>query len=108
MEKEFYPEFERPDLINLERHNIYLRLAIDGKASKPFSALTLPPFFKFERQGNKDKIIEVTRTRYAKKREEIEGKIGRWGIGNIKGKEKCNDKNNILPFRFYSGARGKQ
>jgi hypothetical protein len=80
LEKEFYPEFEREDLINQDKHNIYLRLAIDGKSSKPFSALTLPPFFKFERQGNKDKIIEVSRMRYARKRKEIEGKIWRWSM----------------------------
>jgi len=78
LEKEFYPEFERQDLINQDKHNIYLKLAIDGKASKPFSAMTLPPFFKFERQGNKEKIIEGSRVRYSKTREEIEGKIEKW------------------------------
>jgi type IV secretory pathway TraG/TraD family ATPase VirD4 len=79
LEKEFYPEFEREDLINQDKHNIYLRLAIDGKSSKPFSALTLPPFFKFERQGNKDNIIEGSRQRYSIKRAEMEEKIGKWG-----------------------------
>ncbi|MBE9592119.1 MAG: hypothetical protein IMF19_01440, partial [Proteobacteria bacterium] len=93
---------------NQDKHNIYLKLAIDGKSSKPFSALTLPPFFKFERQGNKDKIIEVSRMRYARKRKEIEGKIGRWDIEDSRGKEKCNCKNNILPLRFHSGTKGKQ
>ena len=44
--------------------------------------------------------------RYSKNREEIEGKIGRWGGGSING-EKCNDKNNILPLRFHSVAKGK-
>jgi type IV secretory pathway TraG/TraD family ATPase VirD4 len=77
--KEFYPEFKREDLTNHDKYHIYLKLAIDGKSSKPFSALTLPPFFKFNRQGNKEKIIEMSRMRYARKREEIEGKIGRWG-----------------------------
>jgi hypothetical protein len=79
LEKEFYPDFEKEDLINQDKHHIYLKLAIDGKTSKPFSGLTLSPFFKFERQGNKDKIIEGSRMRYAIKRKGIEGKIGRWG-----------------------------
>jgi type IV secretory pathway TraG/TraD family ATPase VirD4 len=106
--KEFYPEFKREDLTNHDKYHIYLRLAIDGKASKPFSALTLPPFFKFEREGNKDKIIEVSRMRYSIKRKEMEEKIEKWGIGDISGKEKCNGKNNIPPLRFHSGRKGKQ
>ena len=95
LEKEFYPEFERQDLINQDKHNIYLKLAIDGKTSKPFSALTLPPFFKFERQGNKDKIIESSRQRYSIKRKEIEGKIGRWG-----GDDKGNKENKQAQLSF--------
>ena len=76
--KEFYPDFEKEDLINQDKHHIYLKLAIDGKTSKPFSGLSLLPFYKFERQGNKEKVIEVSRMRYAKKREEIKGKIEKW------------------------------
>ena len=104
LEKEFYPEFEKEDLINQDKHHIYLKLAIDGKASRPFSGLTLPPFFKFERQGNKDKIVEASRQKYSIKRKEIEGKIGRWGRESENG-EKCNYKNNILPLKFHSGGR---
>ena len=52
---EFYPEFGREDLIAHDKHHIYLKLAIDGKASKPFSALSFPPFVKF---GHK-KIVRV-------------------------------------------------
>ena len=43
LEKEFAPPFSRQDLVDQPKHHIYLRLAIDGKASKPFSAVTLPP-----------------------------------------------------------------
>ncbi len=39
--EEFYPVFRRTDLINLPAYGIYLRLMIDGDASKPFSADTL-------------------------------------------------------------------
>ena len=63
--KEFYPEFKREDLTNHDKYHIYLRLAIDGKSSKPFSALTLPPFNKFKSQGNRDEIIKVSRQRYS-------------------------------------------
>lgn len=41
MEKEFYPEFKASDFTSLPNHSIYLRLMIDGKPSKPFSADTV-------------------------------------------------------------------
>lgn len=40
LEKEFYPEFRASDLVNLPNYHIYLKLMIDGKVSKPFSAVT--------------------------------------------------------------------
>lgn len=43
LEKEFLPEFSGEDLINQDKYHIYLRMAINGKTSKPFSAITLPP-----------------------------------------------------------------
>ena len=49
---------------------------IDGIASNPFSATTLPPLSKAE--DNEDKIIRVSRERYAKSREVVEDKIMRW------------------------------
>jgi hypothetical protein len=45
--KEFYPEFKKEDLINLKKFRIYLKMSINGKSSKPFSAKTLSPFFSF-------------------------------------------------------------
>lgn len=41
MEKEFYPEFKAIDFFSLANYEIYLRLMIDGKPSKPFSAITV-------------------------------------------------------------------
>ncbi len=41
--EEFYPKFNQEDLINLPCYSIYLKLMIDGKTSKPFSADSLPP-----------------------------------------------------------------
>jgi DNA helicase HerA-like ATPase len=40
MAKEMYPEFDVEDFINLPNYKIYLKLMIDGKPSRPFSALT--------------------------------------------------------------------
>jgi len=41
--REFAPEFETEDLLNLPNYTIYLKLMIDGAPSRPFSALTLRP-----------------------------------------------------------------
>ena len=41
MAKEMYPEFDVEDFINLANHHIYLKLMIDGKPSRPFSAITI-------------------------------------------------------------------
>ncbi|GGI58456.1 hypothetical protein GCM10011444_27650 [Winogradskyella haliclonae] len=41
MEKEFYPVFKAIDFVSLANYSIYLRLMIDGKPSKPFSADTI-------------------------------------------------------------------
>ena len=37
---EFYPEISASDLVNLPNYGFYLKLMIDGKVSKPFSAET--------------------------------------------------------------------
>ncbi len=77
LEKEFIPEFTIEDLVNLDKYNIYLKLMIDGVAGRPFSAVTLPPLSQQE-ESNREKIIKVSRERYAFKREKIEEKIERW------------------------------
>ncbi len=77
LEKEFLPEFNADDLVNLDKYSIYLKLMIDGAASKAFSATTLPPFGKVEK-SHKDKIIKLSQERYTMPREEVERKIAKW------------------------------
>src|SRR5574340_293903 len=74
LEKHFYPKFNMQDLINHGKHHLYLTLAINGKTSHPFSAVTLHPFYNFTPQGNREKIIMASRSKYAGKRKEIERK----------------------------------
>jgi len=74
--KEFVPFFTEEDLVNLAKWQIYLKLMIDGVASTPFSANTLRPVDID--YGNREKIIRVSRERFAKPREVIEDKISRW------------------------------
>jgi len=77
LEKEFLPEFNIDNLVNLDKYNIYLKLMIDGAASRAFSATTLPPLPKLEK-SYKDKIIKASQERYTTPRKEIEDKIARW------------------------------
>lgn len=61
--KEFYPEFDQTDLINLPRYTIYLKLMIDGTTSRPFSATTNS--MTGTRFDNGNKIIEHCRRIYS-------------------------------------------
>ena len=83
LEKEFTPEFSIQDLVNLENYNIYLRLMIDGFTSRPFSATTLSPTAKGKTTGQRDKMIEVSRERYANSQKEVEEKITKWSGTDI-------------------------
>ena len=84
--KEFIPTFVEEDLINLPKFHIYLKLMIDGVASRPFSALTLSPIAVST--GSLEKVVKVSRERYAQSRDKIEDKIARWsGMVIIQGDE---------------------
>jgi CxxC-x17-CxxC domain-containing protein len=77
LEKEFQPEFTAQDLINLEKYHICIKLMIDGVASSPFSAITLPKREKPEK-SYKDVIIRISRQRYGTERNIVEEKIEKW------------------------------
>jgi type IV secretory pathway TraG/TraD family ATPase VirD4 len=49
LEREFRPEFKMRDLVEQGKYHIYLKMAINGKTSGPFSAFTLPPFAVFKK-----------------------------------------------------------
>jgi hypothetical protein len=74
--REFTPTFTEEDIVNLSKFHIFLKLMIDGVASMPFTATTMPPIGS--PTGSAEKVIRVSRERYAKKKEVIEEKILRW------------------------------
>ena len=76
--KEFTPTFTEEDLVSLPKYEMYLKLMIDGIASDPFSARGLAPLPEEEKTGNVEKVIKVTRERYAKGKKVVEDKIMRW------------------------------
>ncbi len=77
LERELAPEFFVQDLVSLDFASIYIKLMIDGIASRPFSAATLPPI-QSSFESCREKIIKVSRERYASSRKEIEEKISKW------------------------------
>jgi len=75
--KEFEPIFTEVDIVNLPKYQILLKLMINGVASDPFSAITLPPNPEYL-TGNSEKTIKVSRERYSNPVSEVEEKISRW------------------------------
>jgi CxxC-x17-CxxC domain-containing protein len=87
LEKEFEPVFTMNDLVNLAKYDIYLKLMIDGVSGDAFSATSLTPMAAVEK-SNLEKIIKVSRERYASKREAVEDKISKWsGVDKFNNEE---------------------
>ncbi|MDP1629162.1 MAG: TraM recognition domain-containing protein, partial [bacterium] len=77
LENEFSPEFTADDLVNLALGDIYLKLMIDGVASRPFSAHGIPPM-PIPTQSFKNEIIEKSRQKYSAPRAQVEEVIRKW------------------------------
>jgi CxxC-x17-CxxC domain-containing protein len=90
LEKEFLPTFTAEDLVNLTKYDTYMKLMIDGVSSTPFSASGLPPVTG--PTDNRDKVIRVSRERYAKPKEIVEEKIIRWSGMQVVGAEEKSDE----------------
>lgn len=73
LEKEFSPVFNANDLVNLSMFNIYIKLSIDNLTTDAFSAQTLP--LPADKNNIQDKIINMSRERYASDVKFVEEKI---------------------------------
>ncbi len=74
MAKEFKPTFNEFDLVNVDRYNAYLKLMIQGTASKPFNMATYPLL----RNGSEETakaIRQLSRLKYGRPRAEVEEEI---------------------------------
>lgn len=78
LEREYMPHFTQTDLVNLDKYNAYIRLMIDGTASKPFSMTTIPFGSLWSKYEERAKILRVSRERYGRPRSAVEEKISRW------------------------------
>ncbi len=77
LEKEFSPEFMATDIVNLEKFTIYLKLMVDGIATRPFWARTLYPFAVPE-DSDPEAVLAVSRGKYSVPREKVESAIVEW------------------------------
>ncbi len=76
LETEFAPTFTPEDLVGLAKFQMYLKLMVDGVTTPPFSANSLPPIARHA--DSAEKVIRVSRERYAEPRQVIEQKILKW------------------------------
>jgi hypothetical protein len=111
LEKEFEPVFMQNDFVNLAKFNFYIKLMIDGIAGDGFSANTVP--FDAQPTGNNEKVLRVSRERYANPREEVEDKISRWSgvfdAKDIPDEEKPKPKFVYTPkYKPAPGSRGSR
>ncbi|MBI2463982.1 type IV secretion system DNA-binding domain-containing protein [Candidatus Peregrinibacteria bacterium] len=86
MAKEYTPVFEVRDIINLGVREFYLKMSVDGEIRDAFSGYTLsvpkPP------EDHSEKIIEKSRKKYARPREEVERDLKAWDESAIGEEEK--------------------
>jgi hypothetical protein len=76
MAKEFGNTFQPATLADLDRYEAAVKLLSDGENREPFRAKMLPPLEN--RVGRKDKLIALSRERFAVSRAKIEDKLKRW------------------------------
>jgi len=71
--KQFEPQFEPQDLLQMHNRHFIINMVINGEKAPAFSAttLTLPP----EQIDNTGRIVENTRRRYSRPRAEVEVEI---------------------------------
>ena len=76
MTKEFGKTIPATSLADLERYEAVVKLLVEGSNQEPFRAKMLPPMGSHT--GRKEKLIALSRQRFAMLRAKIEEKLMRW------------------------------
>ena len=66
LDKEFGKDFDVDDLVSLGKYQILIKMSINDRTSKPFSASTLP--LPSCNNKNYDKIIKMSRAQFGRNR----------------------------------------
>ena len=77
LEKEFDPIFTGSQLLGLNKHQLIMKLSINGKPSLPFIANTLPPMFE-ECAGQYESVVAQSQERYATPVVKVKDRINKW------------------------------
>lgn len=82
------------DILSLPKYHAYMRVLIDGIATKPFSVATLPPPRVEGGEDRVDVLRALSRERYSEKRSVVEEKILRWANSGVEAamQKKTEDK----------------
>ncbi len=72
--KEFAPTFNQFDLVNIDRYNAYVKLMVNGTASKPFNMATMAPQ-KTNTEETANAIRQLSRLKYGRPRAEVEEEL---------------------------------
>lgn len=76
MAKEFAPVFNEFDLLNVDKYNAFVKLMIDGTASKPFNMATYPlPKPSAEEAEVAKAIKDLSRLKFGRSRAQVEKEI---------------------------------
>ncbi len=73
LEKQFSPEFDQNDLMNIDNLNAYVKLLINNQATKPFNVKV-----SFPEEGDTNlaqKIKELSRIKYGKSKQDVDLEI---------------------------------
>jgi hypothetical protein len=77
-ESEFAPACSWLELTNLFPYEIYAKLMLNGKIIGPYLAETLPPIVDQTNNNSIDKVINNSRKRYCRPKNDVERKIHNW------------------------------
>lgn len=71
--RDFVPELTREDLVRLDRHQVAIRMTVDGLVTRPFTATTLPP--RELGNGRADLLRRLSAERYGRDRRVVEAEV---------------------------------
>jgi DNA helicase HerA-like ATPase len=80
--KEVEPHYTWSDLVNLSPHEVIYKVQRSGKVDRPYQAATIPPAAPShaDPEGWRRELIELSRRRYGRQRQQVEEKISRFFV----------------------------
>ncbi|NBO17390.1 MAG: DUF87 domain-containing protein [Proteobacteria bacterium] len=78
MKEVFAPYYDEIDIQNLPNFHVINKMIVDGTSTKPFTAEIIKPWLKYQKTGNKEKIIEHSRNTYGTDRVIVDSRVEKW------------------------------